>query len=244
MTSSVKLNMVRRRISIEFTLKTLSNKMKQDFDLIVFDWDGTLIDSTGMIASSLQSACDDLGFPVPCDTAARYIIGLGLSDAMRHVLPALPAAEYPRLAERYRHHFLAHESKLTLFRGAEVLLKRLFEQGYLLAVATGKTRVGLDRGLRKTGVGGWFGATRCADECFSKPHPAMLKELMEHFAVEPRRTLMVGDTTHDLQMAANAGCSSVAIAGGAHPRNELLALEPLACFDAVADLGPWLSTGN
>ena len=214
------------------------------FDLIVFDWDGTLINSAALIAGSVQLACSDLGLPVPSDARARHIIGLGLTDAMRYLLPDLPIADYPRLAERYRHHFLAREHEIPLFDGADDLLAQLSNAGYLLAVATGKTRLGLDRALDQTGTGRWFAASRCADECFSKPHPAMLDELMELLGATPERTLMVGDTTHDLQMAANARCPAIAVAGGAHPREELVALSPLACLDTVKELGAWLTSSH
>ena len=200
------------------------------------------MDSAALIAGSVQLACSDLGLPVPSDARARHIIGLGLTDAMRYLLPDLPIADYPRLAERYRHHFLAREHEIPLFDGADDLLAQLSNAGYLLAVATGKTRLGLDRALDQTGTGRWFAASRCADECFSKPHPAMLNELMELLGATPERTLMVGDTTHDLQMAANARCPAIAVAGGAHPREELVALSPLACLDTVKELSTWLTT--
>jgi phosphoglycolate phosphatase len=213
----------------------------ENIDLIVFDSDGTLVDSAAAIARCVQEACRDIGLPVPTLERAQYIIGLGLHDALRYLLPDLPSAQYPSLTERYRHHFLAAEQDIPLFDGVDALLGQLSEIGYLLAVATGKTRAGLDRGLESTGIGRWFAASRCADECFSKPHPAMLDELMELLGTTADRTLMVGDTTHDLQMAANAGCRAVAVAGGAHAREELLALQPLACLDCITDLGPWLT---
>jgi phosphoglycolate phosphatase len=216
----------------------------QLIELIVFDWDGTLMDSAGLIANSIQRACVDLGLPAPSEADARHVIGLGLHDAMRYLQPDLPATEYPHLAERYRHHYFAREPDIPLFAGADDLLEHLSTAGYRLAVATGKTRVGLDRALEKTDTGRWFDASRCADECFSKPHPAMLIELMELFGTPPRHTLMVGDTTHDLQMAVNAGCGAVAVAGGAHPRHQLLAMNPLTCLDSVRDLRPWLLSGR
>ncbi len=147
----------------------------KDIDLIVFDWDGTLIDSTGIIADCIQAACRDLDLPVPPRGAAQFIIGLGMHDALRLLLPDLPPAEYPRVALRYRDHFFRREADIALFAGVEALLAELGRQGYALAIATGKTRVGLDRALRGTGAGRWFGATRCADECFSKPHPSLLQ---------------------------------------------------------------------
>jgi phosphoglycolate phosphatase len=216
----------------------------QRYDLIVFDWDGTLMDSAAMIARCIQDSCRDLGLPVPAERDARFIIGLGLQDAMRHLLPELPTADYPRLAERYRHHFLGREDEAPLFKGVPAMLEQLSGDGYLLAVATGKSRRGLARALDQTGTAHWFQASRCADETFSKPHPAMLLELMDHFGMRVDRTLMVGDTTHDLQMAQNAGCAAVAVAGGAHDRAALEALKPLVCLPSTTELRRWLATSS
>jgi phosphoglycolate phosphatase len=214
----------------------------QRFDLIVFDWDGTLIDSTGMIARCIQASCKDLGLSVPEERDAKYIIGLGLQDALRYVAPDLAATEYPKLAERYRHHFFSTEEEALLFDGVSALLAQLADEGYLLAVATGKGRKGLDRALEQTGLAQCFHASRCADETHSKPHPAMLLELMDRLGTTPGRTLMVGDTTHDLQMAANAGCPAIAVAAGAHDRAQLEVLRPLVCLPSVSHLAPWLAT--
>lgn len=214
----------------------------QRFDLIVFDWDGTLIDSTAMIARCIQASCKDLGLSVPEEKRAKYIIGLGLHDALRYVAPDLAATDYPKLADRYRHHFFSNEEEALLFDGVSALLTQLVDEGYLLAVATGKSRKGLDRALEKTGLVQRFHASRCADETHSKPHPAMLLELMDRLGTEPGRTLMVGDTTHDLQMAANAGCPAIAVAAGAHDREQLEALDPLVCLPSVSHLAPWLAT--
>ena len=137
--------------------------MPRRFNLLVFDWDGTLMDSAACIAESLQSACEDLGFPVPSDRAARYVIGLGLNDALAHIVPAVPVSEYPRIVERYRHHFLQRDGGTTLFSGAAEMLQELRDVGHLLAVATGKSRRGLARALEATGVAAHFHATRCAD---------------------------------------------------------------------------------
>ena len=182
--------------------------------------------------------------PVPDARRARYVIGLGLSDALAHALPDLPAADYPRMVERYRHHYLSKDSELSLFEGTERMIAALHRRGHLLAVATGKSRKGLDRALSCTGLGAHFVATRCADECFSKPHPQMLHELMEELAVPAERTLMIGDTTHDLQMAAAAGVAAVAVSFGAHGRAELLSCAPLACVDEPRQLRQWLGVGD
>lgn len=213
---------------------------RQQFDLIVFDWDGTLMDSTAHIARSIQAACRDLGLPVPADDAARYVIGLGLRDALQIAAPSLDPADYPRLAERYRFHYLIKDAQTELFAGVRELLDELRGQGYLLAVATGKSRVGLNRALDEVRLTSVFDGTRCADETFSKPHPAMLHELTRELGQDVERTVMIGDTTHDLQMATNAGAAGVAVTYGAHPIDALVKLEPRFVAESVGALGDWL----
>jgi len=210
------------------------------YELIVFDWDGTLMDSAGTIVHCVQAAATDLGLEPPAEERARHIIGLGLVDALRHALPDLPEARYADLVERYRHHYLSRDHELVLFQGAEDVVRGLAESGRRLGVATGKSRRGLDRALEHSGLGPYFHATRCADECHSKPHPQMLEELMEEFAVPPEATLMIGDTTHDLLMASNAGVAAVAVSYGAHPRAALDAAVSLYCAASVAELAAWL----
>ena len=214
--------------------------MPKQFDLIVFDWDGTLMDSAGVIAASIQAACCDLGLAEPSEQAARHIIGLGLNEAIAHLLPALPVADYPRMVERYRHHFLGKDQDIPLFSGAECLVRNLHAAGFLLGVATGKSRRGLDRALNHTGLRVYFHATRCADECFSKPHPEMLEQLMDQLGATRQRTLMIGDTSHDLQMARNAGVASLAVSYGAHLRADLLTHTLLACVNSIAEMETWL----
>lgn len=214
--------------------------MAKRFDLLVFDWDGTLLDSTGAIVAAVQAACRDLGHPEPPDEHARQVIGLGLADALRQSVPTLPEGMFPQMIERYRHHYLGSDERLSLFDGAFELIEELHGQGYLLAVATGKSRLGLNRAMGYSGLGEYFSASRCADECFSKPHPQMLDELMDEFAVSPERVLMIGDTTHDLQMAINAGVAHVAVAYGAHSAKALDALNPLARLQSVEELAHWL----
>lgn len=216
--------------------------MVQKFDLLVFDWDGTLLDSTAAIVDAVQAACRDLGQPEPSDEQARHAIGLGLADALRHSVPGLSVERFPQMLERYRHHYLARDHELHLFDGAAELIAQLHAAGFLLAVATGKSRQGLDRALSYCGLGIYFSASRCADECFSKPHPQMLDELMVEFAVPPERTLMIGDTTHDLQMAINAGVAGLAVDYGAHPAKALDALNPLARLHTIVELAHWLGT--
>lgn len=213
---------------------------QQRFDLIVFDWDGTLMDSTSAITRSIQLACRDLDLPVPDDAHASHVIGLGLRDALEYAVPTLDPADYGKLAERYRFHYLSRDSQLVLFPGVRDMLDALRRENYLLAVATGKSRIGLQRAMEATGLTGVFDNTRCADETFSKPHPAMLLELTRDLGTEVERTLMIGDTTHDLQMAANAGASGVAVTYGAHPADVLHALTPLYSAKSVPDLHDWL----
>ncbi len=213
---------------------------KKQFDLIVFDWDGTLMDSTTTIVKCIQSAARDLGLPVPDQKAAAHVIGLSLQDAMQMAVPKLEAQHYPRMVERYRYHYLSQDHELTLFEGAREMLDDLSQQGYFLAVATGKSRVGLNRALHAADLLSFFDATRCADETFSKPHPAMLHELTRELGQNMARTVMIGDTTHDLQMAINAGAAGIAVHYGAHPVHELQALEPMYSADSVAALHAWL----
>jgi phosphoglycolate phosphatase len=210
------------------------------FEFLVFDWDGTLMDSAAVIVASLRAGCSDLGLPVPSEESARYVIGLGLNDAMAHILPGVDPEAYPRLAERYRAHFLEQDSGTALFPGAADLVATLHEAGFQLGVATGKGRRGLERALAATGLKQYFHATRCADEGFSKPHPGMLEALMEELDVGPERTLMIGDTTHDMEMARAAGVARLGVAYGAHAKAGLLDCQPLACVEDIAELRQWL----
>ena len=209
------------------------------YDLIIFDWDGTLMDSASAIARSIIAACHDLELPAPSEARARHVIGLGLQEALTYAVPALSEAHYPRMVERYRYHYLAADRDLTLFPGVQELVAGLAAEGRMLGVATGKSRKGLDRALGRTELAAHFASTRCADECFSKPHPEMLEQIMDELGVERKRTLMVGDTTHDLNMARNAGVDGLAVAFGAHPRAALEALEPLAVLDSPAAYTDW-----
>jgi len=215
--------------------------MGKRFDLLVFDWDGTLVDSAAHIVDSIRAAAQDLALPVPSQADALHIIGLGLKDAMAYLFPSQAADEYPRLGERYRFHYLAGDHKVPLFPGADAALRSWHALGFQLAVATGKSRHGLDRALASFNIGRYFHASRCADEGFPKPHPQMLLWLIEALSAEPERTLMIGDTTHDLEMARRAGVSAVAVAYGAHPRCELEPHAPLACAGSFAELVQWVN---
>ena len=215
-------------------------RMGKRYDLIVFDWDGTVMDSTAVIAGSIQAACRDLDLAVPDNEAARHVIGLGLAQALRHAVPDAPEAMYEPLIARYRHHFLAQDRAIPLFEGAHETIAELHGTGYWLGVATGKSRMGLDRALESTGMKQYFHAVRTADQTFSKPNPAMLLELMDELAVSAGRMLMIGDTTHDIQMAQNAGVAVVAIGHGAHPPGQLRELNPLALVGDFSELRAWL----
>jgi phosphoglycolate phosphatase len=210
------------------------------YELVVFDWDGTLMDSTNVIAASLRSACADIGITVPTEADARFVIGLGLEDTFNHVAPGLDAEGRRRLSERYRHHFLAREGQVPLYPGVREMLTDLHGQGRRLAVATGKARRGLERALDATQLRPWFEATRCADEGFAKPHPDMLLMLLDITGVDPGRAVMVGDTTHDLELAANAGMDAIAVSYGAHPESLLMTRPATARCANVADLHRWL----
>jgi phosphoglycolate phosphatase len=212
----------------------------RQFDLIVFDWDGTLFDSTALITRCIQSACADVGVVVPSDAQASYVIGMGLAEALQHAAPSLPRERYRELAERYRHHYFARQHELVLFDGTLAMLQDLKARAHLLGVATGKSRRGLDEALGTSALRGLFDATRTADETASKPDPRMLIELMDEFQVEPARTLMIGDTTHDLQLAANAGTASIGVSYGAHDHAAFEAFETRHVAHSTADLHDWL----
>lgn len=211
------------------------------YRLIVFDWDGTLFDSAAVIAECIQLAAREMALPVPDRRTASHVIGLGLNDSLRHAMPSLPPERYAEFLALYRRYFIEREDTLSLFAGVPALLEALKRRGHLLAVATGKPRRGLDRALQASGLGALFAATRCGDETRSKPDPAMLLELMTELAVERTNLLMIGDTSHDLGMAQNAGVDAVAVGYGAHPLESLSALGPRACVGSLGELGQWLA---
>ena len=210
------------------------------FDLIAFDWDGTLFDSTAIIVRCIQAAVRDVGGTVPTDKEAAYVIGMGLMQALAHAAPDVPPEKYTELGNRYRFHYIQHQDDLSLFEGVLPLLNDLRERGHLLAVATGKSRRGLDEALHSVDLRGVFDGSRTADQTAGKPHPLMLQELMADFDGAPERLLMIGDTTHDLQMAVNAGCASVGVSYGAHEPDAFHALQPLAVAHSVRELHDWL----
>ena len=218
----------------------MSSHRPRQFDLIAFDWDGTLFDSTRIITRCIQEAVRDVGGSVPDDKAASYVIGMALLPALAHAAPDVPAEKYPELGARYRHHYLAHQNDITLFDGVLSLLGELRDRHHWLAVATGKSRHGLNEALHAVELKGVFDGSRTADETAGKPHPRMLHELMSEFGVAPERTLMIGDTTHDLEMARNAGCASVGVSYGAHEPEAFHAYDPRFVAHSVAELRQWL----
>lgn len=215
--------------------------MRSRFDLIVFDWDGTLMDSTGRIVDSVRATASDLALVELSDAEMRNVIGLGLREAILTLYPHLDADAYSHFVERYRHHYLeACSTPALMFEGVIPLLEELRANKRLLAVATGKSRAGLDRVLTETGSRHYFQVTRCADETCSKPDPQMLREIIEELGVEPDNTLMIGDTEYDLEMACRAGIASLAVSYGAHAPQRLAQFEPLACVGSIADMRQWL----
>jgi len=218
----------------------MSSPHPRRFDLIAFDWDGTLFDSTAIITRCIQLAVQDVGGTMPTREQAAYVIGMALMPALAHAAPDVPQSLYPQLGERYRHHYQLHQHDLALFDGVLDMLGGLRQRQHWLAVATGKSRAGLNEALQAVALRELFDASKTADETAGKPHPRMLHELMREFGVDPERTLMVGDTTHDLQMAVNAGCASVAVSYGAHEPDAFAALGPLHVAHSVTELHAWL----
>lgn len=214
------------------------------FKALVFDWDGTLFDSTASIVAALQNAFQEMGLAIPPREACLHVIGLGLTDAMRYLNPDLAVADYPRLIEYYRRYYLGRDHEIVLFDGVVEALQRYREAGYFLAVATGKSRNGLDRALDVSGLRALFDITRCADETFSKPHPEMLLQIMDVLGVNAAEVLMVGDTSHDMELARNAGVAAAAVSYGAHPRSVLESFSPLLVADSFKEFDSWLSSAT
>ena len=215
-------------------------KVNEQFDLIVWDWDGTIANSTGMIVDAIVLAAAQVGLPALDPIAASNIIGLGLKESIHSLFGDLAADKAQQLASQYNANYYAGESAIPLFDGARELIIELHRRGSKLAVATGKGRRGLDLALEHCGLAQYFHETRTMGECFSKPHPQMLDELMEELVVRPERTLMIGDTSYDLEMAQNAGVSSVAVTFGAQSRDKLVRYNPLVIFDKFSDLNDYL----
>ena len=210
------------------------------FDLIAFDWDGTLFDSTAIITRSIQAAVVDVGGAKPSDQDASYVIGMGLMQALAHAAPDVSPDKYPQLGERYKFHYSQSMSDLTLFGGILELLTALKQRHHILTVATGKSRRGLDDALQAVELNNLFHGSRTADQTAGKPDPQMLHELMDEFSIPPERTLMIGDTTHDLLMAQNARCASVGVSYGAHEPAAFNEFKPLYIAHSVPQLHAWL----
>lgn len=214
--------------------------MKHRFRLVVFDWDGTLLNSEARIVECLRIAGEETGLPPLPDKTLSNVIGLGLREAIMTLYPAAAAEEHVHFVDCYRHHYVyASQTPTPLFEGVRELLDDLGRRGAYLAIATGKARRGLDRALVEHGFENTFHATRCADEAFSKPHPQMLLDIMEYLGVEPEETLMIGDTEYDIVMAQSAGVATVGVSYGVHGRERLLQLKPLACVDSLTELSAW-----
>jgi len=216
--------------------------MPKKFDLIVFDWDGTVANSNQLIVNAIRNASLEVGLPQPTEDAVKRIIGLGLREALIQLVGEIPEDTIQALVARYNVHYNAGENQIVLFEGVAEAIPMLHAQGFKLGVATGKGRGGLNRALLNSGLGQYFGATRCVDECYSKPHPEMLLQLMDVLDATQERTLMIGDTAFDLQMAQNAGVASLGVTYGAHPLSSLLPFKPLAHFDEFSKVNQWLTT--
>jgi phosphoglycolate phosphatase len=214
--------------------------MSKQFDLIVWDWDGTLANSTGMITNAIVKAASQVGLPTLDPKAASNIIGLGLKESIHALFGDIPADLSQKLAQQYTANYYAGEAEIPLFDGAKSTIIELNRRGYKLAVATGKGRRGLNLALEHCGLTHFFHETRTVDECFSKPHPQMLDELMDILVATPERTLMIGDTSYDLQMASNAGVQAVAVTFGAQSQDKLMGYNSIAMFHQFDDLSAWL----
>ena len=211
--------------------------MKNRFDLIIFDWDGTLINSIDWITSCLQYAAVQYDCVIPEAQAAKDVIGLSINKAMQTLFPEMDEQTQKQLIACYsQKYFSKRISRNDLFPGVYEMLVQLNEAGYQLAVATGKSRAGLEEALMATGTEELFCITRCADETASKPDPRMLREIIQHTKVAKERSLMVGDSIHDLQMALNAHISAIGVSYGAHSEEFLQRYNPLLCLQQPTEL--------
>ena len=215
------------------------------YRLLIFDWDGTLLDSIATIVACTQATLEELEQPRADEEVIRGAIGLGLRETVNRFAPGCDDELYGRIVEVYRRlwfeEFVYHP---RLFSGSREVLEELRQSGYLLAVATAKSRRGLDQDLEGTGLGHQFDATRTVDEAHSKPHPQMILDILDELGVAATRSLMIGDTTHDMLMAHNAGTAAVAVLTGSQSRSELSEASPQAFFDNLTELPPWLADGG
>jgi phosphoglycolate phosphatase len=211
------------------------------FELLIFDWDGTLMDSEARIVACVEAAINDLRLASPGRDAIRNIIGLGLREAVHTLFPEADEHLHLEISERYRAYFLSSSiAPSSLFEGTREVIESLYAAGYLLAVATGKGRSGLNHALETTGLKTFFHTTRTADETFSKPHPEMLHQILDQLSLVPKQALMIGDTEYDLQMAANARMPSLGVDSGVHDRERLLKHRPMACLGDITEIPRWL----
>ena len=211
--------------------------------LLIFDWDGTLCDSISRIALCIRCAAEEVGLPAPEEHEAREIVGLGFVDALERLFPGIDMDKILAMRDSYSRHFVEHDSEPSpFFDGVEETLEELKDQGYFLAVATGKSRRGLDRVLKARQLSDFFHSSRCADETAGKPDPLMIDELLKEFDVSPKEAIMVGDTEFDMAMAASAGTPSIAVSYGAHSADRLHRYQPLACMDSFIEIKSILKT--
>ncbi|GAB4357539.1 MAG: HAD-IA family hydrolase [Gammaproteobacteria bacterium] len=216
-------------------------QMQRPFRLLIFDWDGTLMDSEARIVACIRAATEEMGLRTLSNDHMKNVIGLGLAEAIQMLFPGSDDDFGREFVARYRKHFFrAEENPTPLFEGAYATLQSLYEQGYWMAVATGKGRRGLDQALERTGCGDFFLTTRCADEAPSKPHPEMLLAILEELGVDADDTLMIGDTEYDMQMARSAGTHALAVSYGVHELERLLNHQPLGFVDDIRELPAWL----
>ena len=218
------------------------NSINNPYSLLVFDWDGTLIDSIEQITTSLQAASKIIHNEEVTEDAARSVIGLGLEEAIERLHPEKEKNLITKMADAYRHHYFNENNvPAPLFEGVTEMLDELKNADFTLAIATGKSRAGLDHSIAEHNVGHYFSTTRCAGEYRSKPHPEMLLGILNDTQTKPEQALMIGDSEHDLMMANNAGVNSIAVTHGVHTADKLMAYKPLLCLDRVADLSTFLS---
>lgn len=212
------------------------------YQLIIFDWDGTLMDSQARIVNCLRKAAMEAGMDNRPDDFYSNVIGLGLREAIQQMFPRLESAQVEAMADRYRHHYLHHDTTPSeLFPGAAAMLNQLEDAGYLLAIATGKGREGLNQSLQASGLQGRFHITRCASETRSKPHPQMLEEILDYTGLYPDKALMIGDTEYDMLMAANIGMDRLGVSYGVHPVERLQQHRPVGMLHRVSELPDFLS---
>lgn len=216
-------------------------KVNKQYKLIIFDWDGTLMDSQGRIVECLKASQEEMNLATKSETEFKNVIGLGLNEAIQHLYPDLDRNRVEKFADLYRNCYLKKEhAPLNLFQQVMELLHDLKQTGVMLAIATGKARRGLDHALQQVGLKQFFHASRCADETLSKPHPQMLEEILDEFALSPQDAIMVGDTEYDLVMAQSIQMDAIAVSYGVHERERLLSFQPVACMANVTELANFL----